>query len=245
MVATCFVKRLVTETASKTKKVTRRPIGISVFPICKLIGNFHMLGPEWLRLFFQGVVVIVGFLILSGASNTALIGSNAVLNRVSEDRVLSDWFRKPHPRFGTTFRILNCIAILQLITIILSKGNIYLLGEAYAFGVLWSFTFETLAVIVLRYKNKEVEISNQLAYWKNRDPNRSPRHFFCFAGCFCHQPLYKTGSNHLWYFLYHFSFHCVFYFGAATKEKIGRGPSRFGLLPRFCEPPNQPGYSGV
>jgi hypothetical protein len=41
---------------------------------------------------------------------------------------------------------------LQLLTIILSGGNIFLLGEAYAFGVMWSFAMKGLAVLVLRYK---------------------------------------------------------------------------------------------
>ena len=51
-------------------------------------------------------VVVVGFLILAGAVNTAIIGSNGVLNRVAEDGVLPDWFLKPHPRYGTTYRML-------------------------------------------------------------------------------------------------------------------------------------------
>ncbi len=112
----------------------------------------HMMGPNSLKLFFQGFVVIVGFLILSGAANTALIGSNALMNRLAEDGVLFDWFRKPHKKYGTSYRILNGIALLQIVTILLSRGNVYLLGEAYAFGVLWSFFFQTLAVTVLRYK---------------------------------------------------------------------------------------------
>ena len=40
-------------------------------------------------------IVIVGVLILAGAVNTSLIGVNGVLNRVAEDGVLLDWFRKP------------------------------------------------------------------------------------------------------------------------------------------------------
>ena len=113
----------------------------------------HMIGPELLKIGFQAFVVIVGFLILSGAANTALIGSNALMNRLSEDGVLTDWFRKPHKQYGTSHRILNFIAILQVITILLSRGDVYLLGEAYAFGVLWSFFFQALAVTVLRYKD--------------------------------------------------------------------------------------------
>ena len=97
-------------------------------------------------------MVVVGFLILSGAVNTAIIGSNGVLNRISEDGVLTDWFRQPHPRFGTTYRIVNLVVILQIFTILVSRGNVYLLGEAYAFGVIWSFTFNSLAMLVLRYQ---------------------------------------------------------------------------------------------
>ncbi|MGO9863953.1 MAG: APC family permease [Terriglobales bacterium] len=116
----------------------------------------HMVGPEVLRLAFRAFVVVVGFLILSGAVNTAIVGSNGVLNRVSEDGVLPDWFRRPHKKYGTTSRIINLIVGLQLFTIIVSWGNIYTLGEAYAFGVVWSFVFKTVSMLVLRYRYKGV-----------------------------------------------------------------------------------------
>jgi len=72
--------------------------------------------------------------------------------RVAEDGVLTDWFRKPHPKFGTSHRIVNLVFILQMTTIIATRGNIITLGEAYAFGVIWSFTFNSLAMLVLRWK---------------------------------------------------------------------------------------------
>jgi amino acid transporter len=117
----------------------------------------HVVGPVSFRLVFQAVVVIVGFLMLAGAVNTAIVGSNGVLNRVSEDGVLTDWFRKPHKRFGTTYRLINMIALLQIGTILISRGDVILLGEAYAFGVVWSFAFNALAVLVLRYKRPDIE----------------------------------------------------------------------------------------
>ena len=58
---------------------------------------------------FRVFVVIVGVLMLAGAVNTAIVGSNGVLNRVSEDGILPDWFRQPHRRFGTSYRILNLV----------------------------------------------------------------------------------------------------------------------------------------
>ncbi len=68
--------------------------------------------------------------------------------------MLTDWFRQPHKRFGTSYRIVNLVTVLQLATIVLSRGNVDLLGEAYAFGVIWSFTFNSLAMLVLRWKHE-------------------------------------------------------------------------------------------
>jgi Amino acid permease len=123
--------------------------------------TMYLVGPLSLRLVLRAFVVVVGVLMLSGAVNTAIVGSNGVLNRVSEDGILPQWFRKPHPRFGTSYRILNLVVGLQLLTIILSRGNIFLLGEAYAFGVMWSFSMKGLAVLVLRYTepgNREFQV---------------------------------------------------------------------------------------
>ncbi|HLK69556.1 MAG TPA: APC family permease [Bryobacteraceae bacterium] len=117
----------------------------------------HLAGPPLLRLIFHVFVVIVGVLILSGAVNTSMIGANGVMNRIAEDGVLLDWFRKPQRRFGTTYRIINLIAALQIATIALSRGNVYLLGEAYAFGVVWSFFLKSMGVLVLRYHRHDQE----------------------------------------------------------------------------------------
>lgn len=114
----------------------------------------YLVGPSPLKLLFNAFIVIVGFLMLAGAINTAIIGANGVLNRVSEDGVLTDWFRAPHRKYGTSYRILNLIVLLQLSAIVVSRGNTYALGEAYAFGVIWSFVFKALGTMVLRFKDK-------------------------------------------------------------------------------------------
>jgi len=117
----------------------------------------NLSGPSLLKLGFHVFVVIVGVLILAGAVNTSLIGVNGVLNRVAEDGVLLDWFRRPHKKFGTTYRILNTMTLLQIATIIISRGDVYLLGEAYAFGVVWSFALKALGVLVLRFQRHDQE----------------------------------------------------------------------------------------
>jgi amino acid transporter len=121
-----------------------------------LIGGLamNMIGPKWAKLMLQAFVVIVGFLILAGAVNTSLVGSNGVMNRLAEDGILAPWFLHPQARYGTTHRLINLIAILQVIVIIASWGDVNELGEAYAFGVIWSFVFMTLAMVVFRFKDK-------------------------------------------------------------------------------------------
>lgn len=124
-----------------------------------LIGGMAMSleGDPLLKYGFHIFVVIVGTLILSGAVNTSIIGANGVLNRVAEDGVLLKWFRKPHSKFGTSARIIHLITVLQILTILGSRGDVYLLGEAYAFGVVWSFFLKALGVLALRFQRHDQE----------------------------------------------------------------------------------------
>jgi nucleotide-binding universal stress UspA family protein len=70
---------------------------------------------------------------------------------VSEDGVLSDWFREPHAKFGTSYRIINMVVALQIVMILVSRGDVTFLANLYAFGVIWSFVLNGTAVLVLRY----------------------------------------------------------------------------------------------
>jgi amino acid transporter len=140
-----------------------------------LIGGIamYLVGPTSLKLLFHGFVVLVGVLILAGAQNTSIVGANGVLNRVAEDGVLTSWFQKPHSRYGTSYRIINLIVGLQLLTIFLSLGNVYVLAALYAFGVIWSFAMKSLAVLVLRFTepgNREWKVPGNLQIGKTEIP---------------------------------------------------------------------------
>jgi amino acid transporter len=132
----------------------------------------NLWGPLWARLIFHGFVVLVGVLILSGAQNTSIVGANGVLNRVAEDGVLTDAFQKPHPRYGTSYRIINLIVGLQLLTIVITGGNVFTLAGLYAFGVVWSFAMMALAVLVLRYtepSRREWRVPGNIPLGKGRE----------------------------------------------------------------------------
>jgi amino acid transporter len=133
------------------------PDGVRHDYFANLIGGItmYLVGPTILKLIFHAFVVLVGVLILAGAQNTSIVGANGVLNRVAEDGVLTAWFQKPHSRYGTSYRIINLIVGMQLLTIVLSRGDVYMLAALYAFGVIWSFAMKALAVLVLRYTEPE------------------------------------------------------------------------------------------
>lgn len=140
-----------------------------------LIGGIAMYLPGSMvaKLLFHGFVVLVGVLILAGAQNTSIVGANGVLNRVAEDGVLTAWFQKPHYRFGTSYRIINLIVGMQLLVILLSLGNVYVLAALYAFGVIWSFAMKSLAVLVLRFSepgNREWKVPGNLHIGKTEIP---------------------------------------------------------------------------
>ena len=140
-----------------------------------LIGGIamYLAGPTSVKLLFHGFVVLVGVLILAGAQNTSIVGANGVLNRVAEDGVLTDWFQKPHNRYGTSYRIINLIVCMQLLTIILSRGDVYQLAALYAFGVIWSFAMKSLAVLVLRFTepgNRQWKVPGNLHIGKTEIP---------------------------------------------------------------------------
>ena len=140
-----------------------------------LIGGIamYLVGPLPLKLLFHAFVVLVGVLILAGAQNTAIVGANGVLNRVAEDGVLTEWFQKPQHKYGTTYRIINLIVGMQLLTIMLSGGNVYSLAALYAFGVIWSFAMKSMAVLVLRFTepgNREWKVPGNLHIGKTEIP---------------------------------------------------------------------------
>lgn len=113
--------------------------------------------PLGFRLFLKFAVVMSAFFMLVGAVNTAIVGANGIINRVAEDGILPQSIRKLHPKYGTTYRIISFVALLQALIVIFSRGDVFILGEAYAFGVLWSLTFDVASLILLRFKKYDAE----------------------------------------------------------------------------------------
>ncbi|MBI5242915.1 MAG: amino acid permease [Elusimicrobia bacterium] len=151
-----FLFAFILTTASSFLATSIIPDADRVRYLDNLLGGLAMFqeGPRYARLLLQTFVVVVGAMILSGAVNTSIVGANSVLGRVAEDGILADWFRWLHPKYGTTHRTINLVAGLQVAAILISRGDVYFLGEAYAFGLLWSFVFLTASGVILRFKDR-------------------------------------------------------------------------------------------
>ena len=115
----------------------------------------HMLGPVSLLLLLNAFVVFVGFLILvrRGQHLDHRLQRRAQPRgrRRRAARLVSEAASAATARH---YRLLWLITGLQLFTIVVSRGDVILLGEAYAFGVVWSFVFKTLSMVVLRFKDR-------------------------------------------------------------------------------------------
>src|SRR6266705_3400085 len=107
-----------------------------------------------LKLGFQAFIVIVGFLMLSGGNQHSdrrrQWRFESRERRRRDDRLVSRaaqkvWNDLSHdqsdrnPPIGSDHRLAR---------------QHYTLGEAYAFGVIWSFAFKALAMLVLRFRDK-------------------------------------------------------------------------------------------
>src|SRR5213075_1326792 len=100
-----FLAVMIIPDAERIKTIVNPDTGAIVRESAKYTDNLisglvmHLSGPQGVQLALQAFVVFVGFLILSGAVNTSIVGSNGVLNRLAEDGVITPGLLHPHRRF--------------------------------------------------------------------------------------------------------------------------------------------------
>ena len=116
-----------------------------------LLGGFAA-GPV-----LQVSVAMSGALLLVFASNTALIGTYNVFLALAKMRFLpgaltkvNHWRKTPH------WAIIVATAV-PVGVVLLSKGNVGLLGDLYAFGLLGAFSVTCIALDVVRFHERHIE----------------------------------------------------------------------------------------
>ncbi len=96
------------------------------------------------------LMAFAGFIICLVSSNTGVIGVSRVAYSMSQAGLLSRKFSWIHPKFHTPWFAILFFAPFAIALALF--GDIYLLGELYAFGALTAYFLSNLSLILLRLK---------------------------------------------------------------------------------------------
>jgi basic amino acid/polyamine antiporter, APA family len=125
-------------------------------PVLGLVENLGLHGG-----LLHGARIYVGVLaatILFIATNAGVIGASRITYSMSSYRQLPEVFRRLHPRFKTPWLALVVFAGVAPIVFLL-PGNVDFIGRMYAFGAMLSFTVAHAAVVALRHRQRDAELT--------------------------------------------------------------------------------------
>jgi APA family basic amino acid/polyamine antiporter len=132
------------------------PEGYQNDPILGLVDNLGLSGR--VHDVLEVYVGVLAATILFIATNAGIIGASRITYSMASYRQLPEVFRRLHPRFKTPWLSLVVFAGLVSILVLL-PGQTDFLGTMYSFGAMLSFTVAHAAVIALRIREPEAELS--------------------------------------------------------------------------------------
>ena len=114
-----------------------------------------LLGGHWGNIVLQIEVAISASALLIFAGNTAIIGSYHVFLALSRMEFFPQFIQRRNTLRGTPhFSILLAIAI-PICVLIVVQGNITVLGDLYAFGLLGAFTLTCVGLDIVRRRERK------------------------------------------------------------------------------------------
>jgi basic amino acid/polyamine antiporter, APA family len=132
------------------------PTGFKNDPVLGLVQNLGLHGAV-----LSAAKVYVGILaatILFIATNAGIIGASRITYSMATYRQLPEVFRRLHPRLRTPWLSLLVFGGAAP-TLFLLSGQVDFLGRMYAFGAMLSFTIAHAAVIALRVRKRDEDVS--------------------------------------------------------------------------------------
>jgi amino acid transporter len=110
------------------------------------------LGGMWGGLPIKVLVVGTASILLLFAANTAIIGGYHVFLALAERGFLPSMVTYRNRRFGTPHLAIGVTTLVPMGVIALTEGQLTLLGEMYAFGLLGAFVLSSAGLDVLRWR---------------------------------------------------------------------------------------------
>ncbi len=113
-----------------------------------------LLAGHWGSGFLQTEVAISASALLVFASNTAIIGAYHVFMALSRLGFFPAFILKRNKIRGTPHYSIMLATGIPIVVLLLVLGNIDVLGDMYAFGLLGAFTLTCLGLDIVRYKDR-------------------------------------------------------------------------------------------
>jgi len=116
-----------------------------------LIEMGEHVGGEWVAI----LIAIDAFLVLSGAVLTSFVGVSGLLERMTLDRILPQYFLKKNKK-GSSYRIIIMFFILSVSVLLFTNGNVKLLAGVYTISFLSVMALFGLGNILLKVRRKKL-----------------------------------------------------------------------------------------
>ena len=114
-----------------------------------------LLGGHWGSMLLQTEVAISASALLVFASNTAIIGSYHVFLALSRMEFFPQFILKRNALRGTPHYSIALATIIPIIVLVAVRGDINILGDMYAFGLLGAFSLTCLGMDIVRYRARK------------------------------------------------------------------------------------------
>lgn len=108
-------------------------------------------GGTWLSV----LISVDAVLVLSGAVLTSFVGVSGLLNRMTLDRVLPNYFLKQNKK-GSNYRIIISFLVLCISVLFVTKGNLESLAGVYTFSFLAVMALFGIGNLLLKFKRKKL-----------------------------------------------------------------------------------------
>src|SRR5579885_1881128 len=114
-----------------------------------------LLGGKWGGIILQTEVAISASALLVFASNTAIIGSYHVFMALSRMEFFPAFVLKRNKLRGTPHYSIALATGVPIAVLIIVRGNINILGDMYAFGLLGAFTLTCIGLDIVRHRERK------------------------------------------------------------------------------------------
>src|SRR6266581_995201 len=144
-----------------------------------------LLGGHWGDVILQTEVAVSASLILVFASNTAVIGAYHVFMALSRMEFFPEFILNRNTFRGTPHWSIAFATGIPIAVLLLVRGNINILGDMYAFGLLGAFTVTCIGLDIIRFRerranraptSRRVDGRGENGY-KSAGPGREFQHF--------------------------------------------------------------------